>query len=221
MPESIIKANNMANMLGNQSPGVPDGSAQFPSINFSNEPSSGIYRISNGVLGIAIGGNKVGQIDANGLSITQPYWNIVDQKAQGVDGGTFTSSGWRTRDLNTTRGTNTIQGSSLSSHRFTLPVGTYRIQCKAPAYGVNHHKCKLVNITDSLDVLLGSNEYAFTSGGVANSSFLMGVFTIPSQKTFEIQHYTNTTSNTNGLGASNNFPSTPEIYTIVELWKLA
>ena len=223
MPESIIKANNMANMLGNQSPGVPDGSAQFPSINFSNEPSSGIYRISNGVLGIAIGGNKVGQIDANGLSITQPYWNIVDQKSAGTEGGDFTSGDWRTRVLNTTRGINSITGSSLntSTNQFILPTGTYRLFASCPAYLVELHQSKLRNITDSSDTLIGTSEYCAINAQVSNRSFINGTFTITTQKTFEIQHRNNSTQNSNGFGRGYANFGNVQVYTAVELWKLA
>ena len=107
-----------------------------------------------------------------GIIAQQPYWNIVDQKANGTNAGSFTSGAWRTRDLNTTIGNNTITGSSLSSNQFTLPSGTYRINASSPAYGVN-----------------------------------------------QIQHYGNTTSNTNGFGSASSF-SVAEIYTQVELWKL-
>jgi hypothetical protein len=198
---------------------VFDGTPQSPGISFFNDPSSGLYRISQGVLGISIGGNRVGQIDVNGIQTSQPYWNIVDQKPNGTSGGTFTSGAWQTRTLNTTIGTNTITGSSLLSNQFILPSGTYRINASAPAYACDRHKIKLRNITDSSDTLIGTSESLNASTFPSNRSFLIGNFTISSQKTFEIQHRCNTTSNTFGFGVESNF-GVPEIYTQVELWKI-
>ena len=196
---------------------VFDGSPTSPGISFLNEPSSGIYRISNGVLGIAIGGNKVGQIDAFGIQAMQPYWNIVDQKANGTPGGTFNSGSWQTRDLNTTIGSNTITGSSLSSNRFTLPSGTYRIFASAPTYACNLHKARLKNITDNNEPLIGTSEVSNQTYNGATRSFISGIFSIASSKTFEIQHWCQTTLS---FGQAVNSGAV-EIYTVVELWKVA
>lgn len=152
--------------------------------------------------------------------INPPYWNIVDQKASGTDGGTFTSGAWRTRDLNTTRGTNSITGSSLSSNQIILPSGTYRIFARCPALQSNNHKTKLRNISDSTDTLIGSSSYANNTTTVSNDSIINGVFTIASQKTFEIQHICTNTTSGNGFGAANSSFAVSEIYTTVELWKL-
>ena len=182
-------------------------------------PSSSSNIKTNNGLGITLGSNTTPSLtfdSVGGIIAQQPYWNIVDQKANGTNAGSFTSGAWRTRDLNTTIGNNTITGSSLSSNQFTLPSGTYRINASSPAYGVNQHKIKLRNITDSTDVIIGSSENCVD---VQTRSFLNGVFTISSSKTFEIQHYGNTTSNTNGFGSASSF-SVAEIYTQVELWKL-
>ena len=50
--------------------------------------------------------------------------HMRDEKANGTQGGTFTSGSWYTRDLNTVV-TNEINGASLSSNQFTLPAGDY------------------------------------------------------------------------------------------------
>jgi hypothetical protein len=149
--------------------------------------------------------------------INPPYWNIVDQKASGTAAGTFAGGGWRTRDLNTTIGSNTITGSSLSSNQFTLPAGTYRIFASAPTYAVNSHKAKLRNITDSTDTLIGTSERSDQTYNGATRSFVSGTFTIASQKTFELQHRCSSDQN---FGYASSF-SVNEIYSTVELWKLA
>ena len=150
--------------------------------------------------------------------INPPYLNMIEEKASGVDGGTFTASGWRTRVLNTIRGTNSITGSSLDTtlNQFTLPVGTYRIFASAPSWAVGFHKAKLRNITDSSDTLVGTSETSDTTYNGASRSFVIGTFTIASQKTFELQHYC-TVSQSFGRATGTGLV---EVYSTVELWKL-
>jgi hypothetical protein len=200
-----------------------DGTVSTPSISFTNDTNTGLYRIGSDIIGIAVNGSKIAQLDSNGIMASYPYWIIVDQKTAGTSGGTFTSGDWRTRDLNTTIGSNTITGSSLSSDQFTLPSGTYKIFVSAPSYYTGNHKAKLRNITDSSDTILGSNERSANSGVIDGSqtfSVINGIFTIASSKTFEIQHRCQTSQSTNGFGNAMSF-SVSEIYTQVEIRKLA
>jgi hypothetical protein len=62
MPISIIKTNNISNLAGLQGPGLPDGSPALPSLTFTNDPDSGLYRISDNKIGIATAGQRVGEI---------------------------------------------------------------------------------------------------------------------------------------------------------------
>lgn len=202
-----------------------DGTVGAPGITFANDPNTGLYRIGADQIGISANGTQVGSISTSGLSsnvgIRPPMWAIVDQKATGTPGGTFTAGlPWRTRDLNTTIGTNDIPASSLAANQFTLPSGTYYITVKAPAYAAGLHKCKLYNITDSADTLIGSSWNANAGDVVSQASEISASFTISATKVFEIQHRCATTSTTNGFGVASGF-SVPEIYTIVNLWKLA
>jgi hypothetical protein len=189
--------------------------------------SSSNIKINNG-LGITIGSNTTPSLifdSVGGIVLQQPYWNIVEEQANNTNGhagATFTSGDWRTRFLNTTRGSNTITGSSLLSNQFTLPSGTYRIFATAPSYYTGNHKIRLRNITDSSDTLLGTNERSAYSGvNDASQTFSMirGIFTITSSKTFEIQHRCQNTQGTTGFGYAMNFGVT-EVYTQVELWKI-
>lgn len=184
------------------------------------QPTSGSnISVPNG-MGINVNNTEVLEIGSTGIIAQQPYWNIVDQKAANTVGGTFTQGAWQTRTLNTTIGSNTITGSSLLNNQFTLPSGTYRIFATAPAYIVNRHKAKLRNITDASDTLIGTSEYAPSSGTVVTLSLIRGIFTITSSKIFEIQHQCqSTSSNTNGFGVESNL-GVVEIYTVVELWKI-
>lgn len=149
---------------------------------------------------------------------TIEYIHLQDQKSQNTAGGTFTSGAWRTRDLNT-EVADTGNNCALSSNQFTLQPGTYRIRASAPAATTNAHQAKLRNTSDSSDVLLGSSEYAHNSYGLTTRSFVTGQFTIAAAKTFELQHQCGMTQSTTGFGQAANFGT--EIYSVVELWKVA
>jgi len=157
----------------------------------------------------------------SGTTFGSALLHVRDEKANTTAGGTFTSGAWQTRTLNTSL-TNEISGASLTSNQIILPTGTYFIYASLPAMHVNNHKGKLRNITDSSDVLIGTNEYAGQSnpGYVASNSLIKGRFTIASQKTFEIQHYAATTLAGEGFGTGTAFGVT-EVFTDVQIWKVA
>lgn len=145
---------------------------------------------------------------------------ISDQKAAGTEGGGFTSGAFQTRDLNTLVDPFGIV--SLSSNQFTLQAGTYRVRAKAPAYSdagsIDRHQCKIRNVTDSTDTLIGSSEYN-GDGGNTTSSFVEGLIVITSAKTFALQHRCGTTQATFGFGLASNF-GVNEVYATVEIEKL-
>ena len=148
------------------------------------------------------------------------YAKLSDTKAANTNGGTFTASAWRTRDLNT-EDSDADGIVSISSNQFTLQAGTYRIYASAPAYAVDRHKAKLRNTSDSSDTIIGTTEFVGTAAGTPQTrSIVNGQFTIASAKTFEIQHYCTTTCTTNGFGVAANV-GVSEVYTVVEIWKVA
>src|SRR6185437_9557696 len=109
---------------------------------------------------------------------------------------------WVTRSLNTlVRNAGSI--ASLASNQITLPAGTYYLKWTAIAYTVNHHKTKVVNVTDGTDVAFGTSAYANASTNVSNNSEGSCVVTITASKAFSIQHRCDSGQPTNGLGVSN------------------
>ncbi len=62
MPDSIIKTNNITTLAGDTAPRIPDGSSTKPSLAFANDPNTGLYRISEDKIGIAVGGQKAGEV---------------------------------------------------------------------------------------------------------------------------------------------------------------
>ena len=145
--------------------------------------------------------------------------HVRDEKSSGTQGGAFTSGSFITRTLNTVM-TNEISGASLASNQITLPAGTYFIFASAIGLQCSSHTAKLRNITDSSDTLIGSVEYASSGAAVTSHSFVIGRFTIASQKVFELQHRCGSTQATNGFGNAAGF-SVVEVYADVQIWKVA
>jgi len=153
-------------------------------------------------------------------SLFSSYAIIADQKANDVDGGTFTSGDWRTRDLNT----ELIDPDgivSISSNQFTLQAGTYFIKAHAPAYRVNRHMAKLYQTSGTpADIAFGTGQYTNSTYLGHTDSIVRARVTISSATTYEIRHRCAATHATSGFGNGANFGTT-ELYTVVEIFKEA
>ena len=146
---------------------------------------------------------------------------LKDEKASGTTGGTFTAFAWQTRDLNTIEnpyGHTWVTGPS--SNQFTLVAGTYEVFAKCPAIDVSTHKCKLRNITDSTDQVIGSSGHINPVAVSISYSTLSGLFNITKTTTFEIQHFSDKTRTNDGFG-SFSADALPEIYTTVKIKRLS
>jgi hypothetical protein len=147
------------------------------------------------------------------------YAIIGDHKSADSDAGTFTAGSWDTRDLNTEL-SDPDGIVSISSNQFTLAAGSYLVKASAPAIGVNNHKIKIYNVTDSADVEIGTTEYSHASDYTGERSFVTARFTISGSKAFEIRHRCETTKSTYGLGRGYGM-SVVELFTLVEIYKEA
>ena len=146
------------------------------------------------------------------------YAFIDDVKANDVDGGTFTSGDWRTRDLNTEL-IDSDDIVSISSNQFTLQAGTYFIEAQAMAYRVNRHMIKLYQTSGTpADIALGTSMYANSGYNGNNVSAVRARVTISTATTYEIRHRGDTNHSTYGFGLGANFGTT-ELYTVVEIYK--
>lgn len=148
---------------------------------------------------------------------TQKVAYIKDVKATTVNGGTFTSGAWQTRDLNTIIGDSEIV--SISSNQFTLNQGVYIIEVTSPAYRVEQNKAKLYNITDASDEIIGSANMTSATGNTHSESKIIGRITLTSTKVFEVQHRCSNTVTTSGMGLASSY-GVSEIYTQVKITKL-
>jgi hypothetical protein len=142
---------------------------------------------------------------------------LTYEVSSGTQGGTFTSGAWRTRPLNTEVVDN-ANLCSLSSNQVTLEAGTYYIAAKAVVYKVNHHQLRWRNVTDSTTAIESVNHMTRQSGDDGDVAPLEGVFTISSQKTFELQHRCAATRSTDGMGVAASFDK--EVYATVNLLKI-
>ena len=147
------------------------------------------------------------------------YFFAVDQKAQGVAGGTSTVATTVTRTLNVQIG-NTITDASLNANQITLPVGTYYTEFRAPAMGSAAHACWLNNNTAGSVAVYGSSEFTNVNAS-QTASVGFGEFTLTTPSVLELKHYTTTGRTTDGLGAALNLAGRPEFYSSVKIWKTA
>jgi hypothetical protein len=187
-----------------------DTGISFPSANTIKFSTGGVERISITDSGISGTGIAAGGKFAS-------YAIIGDQKSADSDAGTFTSGAWRIRDLNAEIA-DPDGIVSISSNQFTLAAGSYLVKASAPAIGVNNHKIKIYNVTDSADVEIGTTEYAHASDYTGERSFVAARFTISGSKAFEIRHRCETTKSTYGLGRGYGM-SVVELFTLVEIYK--
>ena len=145
---------------------------------------------------------------------------LKDLKSTGSGNtGSCTSKEWFTRDLNTLDNPLNLQWiTGVNTNRFTLEIGMYEIIAECPAFRLGRHVCKLYNITDNLDSIIGN---AANSGGgddTSTKSMILGLVTVTKNTTFEIQQTCENSAGTTGLGLT--APVGPTIYTSVRIKKI-
>lgn len=147
------------------------------------------------------------------------YLCYADEKAQNTSGEQIDSGAWRTRTLNTERA-DTASIGALASNRITLPAATYVAKATAPGFYCNHFQARIYDVTGAAVLLLGSTEY--NTAGIGNNqvtrSHVAGLFTLSAQSEVELQQQVETTYVAAG-GTAANFGT--EVYSILELWRLA
>lgn len=141
---------------------------------------------------------------------------IVDQKAQGVDGGTFTSGAWQTRDLQTVVFNPFNIVTTPIANQFILDSGIWGIFAIPPALSVNRHMSRIQNITAGSTIAFGQST---DSGATQNVSLSFATEEFLVDTTIEIQHQCASNNANVGFGRAVNFAGAPELYTIVQLIK--
>jgi len=145
------------------------------------------------------------------------YILLREQKSGFVDNDGLTSGAWRKRPINT-EVVDTANLCTLSSNQITLLAGTYRCRIRVPGYFVGNHQARLYNVSDSVEVDVGTSEKCGTEASTSTTSEIITRFTIASSKTFEIQHRCSDTNSSNGMGVGVSWSNT-QVWAIAEFWK--
>ena len=167
---------------------------------------------------------------------------IEDRKGQAINGGNFTGTAWRDRDLNTISDPHSVGITSTNLGVFTLPKGTYQIEWSAPVWNVGTHQTRLKwDTSSSFDTTANSgNDYLNALGRQGRSSKGMNdvneaivtvsegslIRTFSDALTyFKIQHYKEIDGTTiHGFGVASDFSSDgggESIYTRVTIRDLS
>jgi phage baseplate assembly protein gpV len=126
----------------------------------------------------------------------------VLKESSSTTGGSV-STGWTTRSLNNESDPDHIV--TLSSDQFSLAPGKYYIEEVTTAYKTNYHQTRIKNITDDTEPIIGTSIIASDAYNQSGNSILRGIIEINDTKTFELQHYNETTnSNDNESGVDTN-----------------
>jgi len=184
--------------------------------------TKGDLMVENGtnVIRLPVGSNNyvltANSAEASGVKWTEtikPLNAIIrDVKSTGVNGGSFYSGSWKTRDLNNLNDPDSIIV-SLSSNIFTLSAGKYKISVSCQAYEVCDNQLRLYNTSDSTTVTYGLNAYADKS----STTVLHAIINITSNKSYKIEHRCKNSRSTDGFGESTDWGD--EVYSIVEITK--
>ena len=143
---------------------------------------------------------------------------LSDVKASGVSTQTTVSTTWNIREINTEVDTDGIV--TLASNQFTLGAGTYIIETCGVAHSVSNgiHRLKLYNVTDAVDLNMGTTGYSVVDGG--SPSVLSGQVTISGSKAFEVRHYTQNGYFGSAVGTPASLAGVSEVYLIVKITRI-
>jgi hypothetical protein len=150
--------------------------------------------------------------------IYDAYGKWSDKKTSGDEGGDFNNGDWRQRDI-TFEDSDTEGIGAIALNQLTLEAGTYDCTISAPARDVNQHTARLRNITGGATLLKGKNAEA--SSGNTSDAVINGRFTIGIQSILQVQHYSTGTKGVSGFGKALSIALIDEVYTTIELWRVA
>ena len=181
-----------------------------------------------------IGGSNYGssgQVIKSAGSGAAPAWGamafssfavICDKKGVNNDGGSATAGNYAVYDVRNLNYEMADPDSivSISSNQFTLVAGTYWVEWKVPAYGVDMFTAELINVTDGT----GNRGSAPGKCNTDSVTYCHGssYFTISASKTFEIRQHNQTARSGNGLGVRAGYSNSSineTFYTFVYIYK--
>ena len=178
------------------------------------------YKVTGGASGQVLTNDGSDGLSWSAAGSTIKRACLVDEKASGTAGGTFTSGAWQQRDLQTEY-YDTI-GITFGTNTFILPAGTFYIDWQCPAFRVEGNQSRLYNITSAAVVKAGSSEYTKMSTAKSSTrSMGSAVVTLGATATFKIEHRGYVTIATEGFGVdSATGGGVPNVFTIVNVMQI-
>lgn len=146
-----------------------------------------------------------------------PYIMFYDQKAYSTNGGSTAANTWYVRDLNSSMGT--CVDITLDSNALTFQPGTYVCRILCPCYYVAGNYGTLAYLgTAATQIVKGMQVTGTSCVGMPR---IIGKFTVESESTYSIYHFSKVARANDGLGTPcYNEVDMPEIYTTAEFWQL-
>ena len=148
-----------------------------------------------------------------------------ETQASGTQGGSTVAATWTKRTLNTTV-VNNIASCTLTSSVISLPAGTYNAKVSTIFHAgsgtsPDSFRHRLRNTTAGTNLGLTTSGY----GGAANNDPLpaeiVTVFTLSATSNIEVQYYMTGAIASVGLGRASSIASTDEIYTQIQIARVA
>ena len=148
-----------------------------------------------------------------------------ETQASGTNGGTSVAATWTKRTLNTTV-VNNIGSCTLTSSVISLPAGTYNAKVSTIMHAgsgtsPDSFRHRLRNTTAGTNLGLTTSGY----GGAANNDPLpaeiVTAFTLSATSNIEVQYYMTGAITNVGLGRASTIASTDEIYTQIQITRIA
>ena len=130
---------------------------------------------------------------------------VIDEKANGVNGGTATSGSFQIKDLTVLQDVSDGGCSfvTLSTNVITTYGGTFRItDSQSPSGTTNNQSCRFRNTSDAITSIIGDSRQSTSSTTVQINCTFNGAFTESAQKNHEVQHWISTTAATTGWGTA-------------------
>jgi hypothetical protein len=119
--------------------------------------------------------------------------------------GALTAGAWNTRNLGTVV-TNTLTGASLGANQITLPAGTYKLQVVSGSMISTGSgatvKSRIYNVTDSVELVVGSTFGSGSAPSALISAPLIGQFTIAGIKVIRLDTWLKAGGSIGDMGAA-------------------
>lgn len=145
--------------------------------------------------------------------------NIWEQQVQNTDAGSSDGTD-QTRVLNQSADLDSII-TSLTGNQFTLQAGKYAVQGVVPGNDTGNFTSWLYNVTDATIAVKGTSVYFGSSDTETHWSTISGSFEITDQKIFEIRFRSELSKASHGLGRAADITGQVEVYTQLQVTKIA